>query len=164
MLKRGEGMKPAAGALNSVIGEGSQLVGRLRIQGSIRVDGELEGSLTASEAVVIGRTGKAKADLRAKEIVVSGRVEGKIIAQERVELQTGARVEGDMWAQSLLIDEGVVFTGNCSMGEEAREYSRSSPRESQGQDDLRPGAPAQDGVPREPGSFTVVDSPARRFR
>lgn len=121
MFRGREGGKPdTSGALNSVLGDGSQLSGNLRIQGSIRLDGEFEGRLAASGTVVIGQTGSVRADLEAREIVVAGRMEGRLIAQERVELQTGARVEGDVCAQSFIIAEGVSFNGNCSMGEEAR--------------------------------------------
>jgi cytoskeletal protein CcmA (bactofilin family) len=90
------------------------------------VDGEFEGRLYASDRLVIGQAGILRADLEAREIVVSGRVEGKLIAQERVELQTGARVEGEVWAQSLVIADGVRFSGNCRMGEEAKEHWRTA--------------------------------------
>lgn len=157
MFKGRDGNDAASGGLNSVIGEGSQLVGRLRIQGSIRIDGVLEGSLMASDVVVIGRTGRARADLRAREIVVSGTVEGKLIAEERVELQAGARVEGDMWAQSLAIAEGVLFMGSCSMGKEATEYCRSTVRDGQGLT-----GPMEKG--KDSKSLTVVDSGVRVAR
>ena len=122
------GRSDASGTLNSILGDGSQLSGNLRIQGSIRLDGEFEGRLTASGTVVVGQTGSVRADLEAREIVVAGRVEGRLCAQERVELQTGARVEGDVYAQSFVIAEGVCFNGNCSMGEEARVASADSAR------------------------------------
>ena len=109
--------------LNSVLGDGSQMSGKVKVEGSIRVDGEFEGQLLASDAVVIGRTGIARADLEAREIVVAGCVEGKLVAQERVELQTGARVTGDVWAHSFIISDGVVFNGSCSM--EDAEASRA---------------------------------------
>jgi cytoskeletal protein CcmA (bactofilin family) len=154
MFKTKNGGPAASGGLNSVLGEGSQLAGTLRVEGSIRVDGDLEGSLTASDAVIIGRAGRVRADLRAREILVAGHVEGKLIAQERVELQAGARVEGDIWTQSLAIAEGVLFLGNSSMGEDAQALWQS-PREAP----VLPG-PAE----REGTGLAVFDSGARRYR
>jgi cytoskeletal protein CcmA (bactofilin family) len=120
MFKGRDQTKPAASngsGLNSVLGDGSQMSGKVKVDGSIRVDGEFEGQLFATDSVVIGRTGVARADLEAREIVVAGCVEGKLVAQERVELQAGARVTGDVWAHSFVISDGVVFNGSCSMGE-----------------------------------------------
>lgn len=161
MFKSKEVGKPGpAGGLNSVLGQGSQLNGNLRVEGSIRVDGEFEGRLVASDRLVVGQAGFARADLEAREIVVSGRVEGKLIAQERVELQTGARVEGEVWAQSLVIADGVRFSGNCRMGDEAKEHWRAAVRGWEG-------APAEHWKGREgagTGSLSVLDSARARNR
>jgi len=109
--------------VNTVIGEGTKLSGTVNVQGSVVVHGEVDGSLSASESIIVGKTGNLKAGLNAKDVIVSGKVKGKIVARERVELQTGARLEGDVFAKSFMIEEGVFFQGNCSMGEEPAQES-----------------------------------------
>ena len=104
--------------INTVIGEGTAFSGTMKIEGSILINGEFEGTLTASETLVVGKTGNVRAGLNVREATVSGKVKGKIVARDRVELQTGARLEGDVFAKSFMIEEGVFFQGNCSMGEE----------------------------------------------
>jgi cytoskeletal protein CcmA (bactofilin family) len=122
MFKGREQARPATngGGLNSVLGDGSQMSGIVKVEGSIRLDGEFEGQLLASDSVFVGRTGTARAELEAREIVVAGEVEGKLTARERVELQSGARVTGDVFAQNFVIAEGVTFNGSCRMGESAK--------------------------------------------
>lgn len=107
--------------VNSVIGEGTSFTGTLRVDGSIVIQGEFEGSLQASESVIVSKTGTVRANLSVRDAVVSGKIKGKIVAREKVALQTGAHLEGDVFAKSFMIDEGVYFHGNCSMGEEGAE-------------------------------------------
>jgi len=109
---------PADTRINTVIGEGTSLTGTLRVEGSILVHGEFEGTLTATESAIVGKTGNVRAGINARDILVAGKVRGKLVAKDRVELQTGARLEGDVLAKSFMIEEGVFFQGNCSMGDE----------------------------------------------
>jgi cytoskeletal protein CcmA (bactofilin family) len=87
----------------------------------VRIDGEFDGSISASETIVVGRTGSARAELEAREILVAGQVRGKLTAAERVELQEGAQVEGEIHSQSFMIADGVVFNGTCNMLEDSQQ-------------------------------------------
>ena len=109
---------PSDTRINTVIGEGTLMTGTLRVEGSLLVNGEFEGTLTATESAIIGKTGSVRAGIHAREILVAGKVRGKVVAKDRVELQTGARLEGDVLAKSFMIEEGVFFQGNCSMGDD----------------------------------------------
>lgn len=131
MFKGREQVRPATngGGLNSILGDGSQMSGTVKVEGSIRLDGGFDGQLLASDSVFVGRTGKARADLEAREIVVAGEVEGKLTARERVELQSGARVTGEVCAQNFVIAEGVTFNGSCRMGESAKAIQADSSAE-----------------------------------
>jgi cytoskeletal protein CcmA (bactofilin family) len=114
-----EGGAPADTRINTVIGEGSTMTGTLRVEGSVLVHGDFEGTLTATESAIVGKTGSVRAGINARDILVAGKVRGKLVAKDRVELQTGARLEGDVLAKSFMIEEGVFFQGNCSMGDDA---------------------------------------------
>jgi cytoskeletal protein CcmA (bactofilin family) len=108
----------AVSGVNSILGEGSSFKGNVRIQGSMRVDGEFEGNLTVTESLIVGKSGTVKAEVEVGEAVVAGRVIGRIRATERVELQTGSRMEGDVFTQSFMIEDGVFFRGSCHMGKD----------------------------------------------
>ncbi len=108
---------PREKRVNSVIGEGSSMNGTLRIAGTVIVNGEFEGAIASTDTVVVGKSGKVKADLDVVNATIGGRMEGRIFAKERVELQTGCHFHGDVHAKSFVIQDGVFFQGNCSMGE-----------------------------------------------
>ena len=103
--------------VNSVIGEGSNFNGTLRVEGSLVINGEFEGAVTCSDTLMIGKSGKVKADLDVQNATIAGQMDGRVFAKERVELQTGSRFTGDVHAKSFVIQDGVFFQGNCAMGE-----------------------------------------------
>ena len=98
--------------------------GDLATDGTIRVDGRLEGNIVRSDIVVIGANASVVGNIVAREVVVAGSVEGNITAESRVELDSAAMVIGDILAGSILTHEGaqirgsvVVRTGNAEQSE-----------------------------------------------
>jgi cytoskeletal protein CcmA (bactofilin family) len=101
----------------TVIGDGANFNGNLNLKGDILINGVFEGTIACTGALVVGKSGRVKGEVEAHEATISGRIEGRVTAQERVHLQTGSHVEGDIHAKSFMIQDGVFFQGNCSMGE-----------------------------------------------
>ena len=56
------------------------------------------------------------ASVKVKNAIIGGKLFGNIVAENKIELQSGSHVEGDIKTKRLVIDEGVFFEGNCSMG------------------------------------------------
>ncbi len=104
------------GSLNSILGQGCKVKGEIELQGTMRVDGEFEGSIECPETLIIGKSGVVKADVKVKNAIIGGKLVGNITATNKIELQTGSHVEGDINTVRLVIDEGVFFEGNCRMG------------------------------------------------
>ena len=111
---------PKEERLNTIIGQGTVLKGECSVNGTVRVDGVIDGSLAASGVAILGKSGRIKGDLLVQNAIVGGMVEGSVIAKGRLELQTGASVKGDITARKLVVEEGVFFDGSCKMeGKEA---------------------------------------------
>jgi cytoskeletal protein CcmA (bactofilin family) len=101
----------------TMIGEGAVFEGTIALPHGIRVDGTFKGKIEASEMLTIGNTGVVEADIKAKSIIIGGKVSGNIIATERVELESHASLIGDLQTKDLVINEGALFHGRCSMKE-----------------------------------------------
>jgi cytoskeletal protein CcmA (bactofilin family) len=110
------------------LGQGSRVEGKLTFEGSVRIDGQVEGEITAQEMVILGETADVSATIVANTIVVQGRVTGDLNARKRVELKAPASVAGNISTPSLIIHEGVVFEGHCSMGGAAAGRERTDKR------------------------------------
>ena len=101
---------------SAFLGKGSRLTGKLVLEGPGRVDGQLEGEISAQDTLIIGESAVVNARLDGTAIIVQGRVTGDITARARVELRAPSKVFGNISTPSLVIHEGAVFEGRCSMG------------------------------------------------
>lgn len=102
------------------LGKGSRVEGKLSFEGSVRIDGQIEGDISAQDTVTIGKNAEVTAQIHAGTVVVEGRVNGDITARQRVELRSPAKLVGNLSTPSLIIHEGAVFEGSCTMGDEGR--------------------------------------------
>ncbi len=100
--------------IETILGHGTQIKWELAVQGTLRVDGVLEGDVRA-DCVIVGESGRIKGNVRSRAMVVGGGVEGNITADEVVELQRNARVFGEIRAGKLSVSEGAIFDGQSRM-------------------------------------------------
>jgi len=98
------------------LGKGSRIEGKLTFEGSVKIDGHVEGEIQAQHAVIVGENAVINAQISADTIVVKGKVTGDITARKQVELRGPAKLTGNITTPSLVIHEGVLFEGHCSMG------------------------------------------------
>ena len=115
MFKRNEGPAVVGGKIENVLGPNTSFQGHMRSDGNVRVDGVFEGSIETAGNVIIGPSARVMADIIANAVQVWGAVRGNVTAQGRLEILPSGRVWGDIRVASLLIDEGGVFRGQCSM-------------------------------------------------
>ena len=101
--------------ITSILAKGTQFNGDFKVNGSIRIDGVVEGNIEVSDAIIIGSDGIVKGNIKAKQAIIGGKVEGNIVSDEKLELQKGAEVTGDIACKILVIQEGVIFNGKCEM-------------------------------------------------
>lgn len=100
----------------TVLAEGCNFTGKATIAGTLRVEGRAQGEVKATDTVVVGRTGRLEANVVTNKAVFSGTYNGRVEAKDRVELQNGSRVEGDIVATNMVMEDGVLFRGNCQVG------------------------------------------------
>jgi cytoskeletal protein CcmA (bactofilin family) len=104
------------GRLSGFVGAGTVLTGETTFQAMLRVDGHLTGRVSSDAGtLVIGTTGRVDANIIVAAAVVNGTVNGDIISTERVELGRTARVVGNIQSPRLMIEDGAMFEGSCSM-------------------------------------------------
>jgi cytoskeletal protein CcmA (bactofilin family) len=116
--------RPAPDQIEVVIGPRATFEGKLRCDGSIRLDGTVEGGLIETPAnVLITPSARVMVDIQAKTVSIAGAYKGTITA-ERVELLEGGRLWGTIRVRSFLLDEGAHFHGELIMqgGEEEEPF------------------------------------------
>jgi len=101
--------------LDTLVGQGATFEGNIVIEGGARIDGKLKGKVNAKGTVVVGKTGKVDGEITAKSAVIGGEVKGIIKVQDRVEFESGAKFDGEVYCKTLVVQEGVIFDGSCTM-------------------------------------------------
>ena len=104
------------GGMTAFLGRGSMLTGKVTLEGPGRIDGQVEGEITAADTLVIGEHAIVIAQITGTSIVIHGTVTGDITARTRLEVRAPAKVVGNLDTKCLVIHEGATFEGRCSMG------------------------------------------------
>lgn len=107
---------PSEGEVVAYLYKGSRVNGKLNFHGPAKIDGNVEGEIQCHETLTIGEGAEIRAKISGQAVVIRGRVDGDVTAKERVELVAPARLLGNIDTPRLIITEGVVFDGDCSMG------------------------------------------------
>ncbi len=104
-------------AVISIVGPGMKIVGDCQTDGTIRIEGAIDGSVRAGKAVVVGKDGFVDGDIHTQDAVISGRVQGTVIAESRLELQATCQIDGRVRARRLQLEEGAILNGTVEMGD-----------------------------------------------
>lgn len=103
----------------SIIGPGMRIVGDCDTDGTVRIEGTVQGNIRAGKAVVVGKDGTVEGDIFTQDAVISGTVKGTLRAESRLELQSTSRIEGEVLAGRMQLEEGAVLNGTIQMGKGA---------------------------------------------
>lgn len=127
MAKNDEGgTQPGREGVISIIGPGMKVTGDCRSEGTLRIEGTVEGTVQAGKAVVVGKDGVVDGDISTQDAVIGGRVTGSIVAESRLELQATCVVEGEIEAKRIKLEEGGTVNGTVQIGEVSAKRARSS--------------------------------------
>ncbi|MBI4352118.1 MAG: polymer-forming cytoskeletal protein [Elusimicrobia bacterium] len=114
---------------DTVIGNEAYFQGTLTAKGSLRIDGRVDGSIVDAKIVTVGKSGKVKGDISCEICYVCGEVKGNITALDHVEALAGSRVDGDLRSPRIMLEEGALFNGNCSMDPGAAKGAERQPQQ-----------------------------------
>ena len=113
-------------SINTIIGKGSAISGNMKVNGFIRVDGDIDGSLETDGNVIVGENARIRGDLTAKSVIIGGIIKGNIKAAESVKVLAEAAVIGDIISRKVQVDGSAVIHGHCISIKDEAEYTRAS--------------------------------------
>lgn len=102
------------------LGQGDYVKGTIQSEGSIRIDGRVEGEIHAKGTVTIAEHGLITGEIMASTVICSGRINGNVTAREKVHLLKPGELIGNIQTPSVVLEEGSHFQGMCDMGAHAR--------------------------------------------
>ena len=104
--------------IRTLIGEGTVIQGELRFSEGLRIDGEVQGDVTAigdaPSILVISEKARITGRVKASHVIINGAVMGPVHSDELLELQPKASIVGDVRYESLEMHQGATIDGELS--------------------------------------------------
>jgi len=108
----------------SVVGRGTRIEGTVVAAGSLRVEGEVKGKITAEGEVSLTPQGRVEANIRATSITLAGQVKGNLTAKGDISLPAESRLDGNIRAHNAdvggVVQGNIVVKGRIHLGPRAR--------------------------------------------
>jgi len=102
------------------LGNGSKISGKLLFEEAVRIDGQVDGEISDNDLVVIGYDAIVTAPLKAVSVVIARKMSGDIQASKLIEIHPTAKVFGNLATPVLVVHDGALFEGHCTMHIEAQ--------------------------------------------
>jgi cytoskeletal protein CcmA (bactofilin family) len=117
MLKKGSGT-PEQAEITAFLGKGTEFKGVLSFEGTIRVDGKVDGEIISKDTLIASDGAFLQGEISVGTLILSGKIVGNINAGQKAHLLAPANVQGNIKTPKLIIEEGVTFDGKCEMAGE----------------------------------------------
>ena len=98
-----------------IIESSTKIVGDIFSEADFRIDGIVEGNVTTSGKIVVGKSGKINGKINCSNADISGSISGKIEVNEVLSLMSESLIQGDIIRGKLSVEEGAQVEASISM-------------------------------------------------
>lgn len=98
------------------LAKGVEFKGVVNFQGTVRVDGRVDGEIHTTGTVIVGEHAVIKGLVSAGTVIASGRINGTVTATEKVQMLKPGILIADIHTPAVSIEDGAHFHGMCDMG------------------------------------------------
>jgi cytoskeletal protein CcmA (bactofilin family) len=95
----------------AMLGRGLRVRGKVRGDGDLRIEGDVEGDVSVAGALDLGDGARVQGSLEGEQVTVAGRVEGEVRARGPVSIAATGIVFGDVHAGEVSLEEGGQLHG-----------------------------------------------------
>lgn len=100
---------------STILDKEASFEGKMTFEGCVVINGHFKGEIFSEGTLIIGESGHVDGKIEIGSIEIQGEIKGNIVAKEKIEINAPATVRGDISSPNLVIKEGAIFEGNCSM-------------------------------------------------
>ncbi len=95
----------------TLLAKGVVLKGEIRVEGTVRIDGRLDGEIQTKGQVIIGEDGLVQGTIMAGTVISSGRIKANVTANRASPVTEDATLIGEVLTPVLIIEEGAKIQG-----------------------------------------------------
>lgn len=102
--------------IDSLIGAGTSIEGKVRFGGGLRIDGEVRGSVESVSGdglttLVLSDQARIEGSVTVGHLVMNGTIVGPVFVSDSLEMQPKARIVGDVSYAAIEMHQGAVIEG-----------------------------------------------------
>ncbi len=99
-------------SINTILGHGSAITGNIKINGFVRIDGDIDGNLETDGNIIIGENARIRGNVKAKSVIVGGIVLGNIEASQSIKVLATSAVIGDIVSHKIQVEQNAIIHGH----------------------------------------------------
>jgi cytoskeletal protein CcmA (bactofilin family) len=111
----------------TLLGKGADFKGVLSFDGTVRIDGRVEGEIYISGTLIVGEHAVIEGVVSVGVLMNSGKINGTVTAIEKIQILKPGVLVGDIRTPVIAIEEGSRFHGMCDMGDHHWSNERNPP-------------------------------------
>jgi cytoskeletal protein CcmA (bactofilin family) len=99
----------------AIIGAAMRIKGEIHAREELTVDGDVEGVVESESLLTVGRNGKVRANIKAREVVIFGSVHGNVEVSGKIAIREQGSLIGNIKSSGISIDDGSYFKGSIDI-------------------------------------------------
>jgi cytoskeletal protein CcmA (bactofilin family) len=111
----------------TLLGRGTDFKGVVSFDGTVRIDGRVEGEIYISGTLIVGEHAVIEGVVSVGVLMNSGKINGTVTALEKIHILKPGVLVGDVRTPVIAIEEGSRFHGMCDMGDHHWSGERNPP-------------------------------------
>jgi cytoskeletal protein CcmA (bactofilin family) len=111
----------------TLLGKGADFKGVVSFDGTVRIDGRVEGEIYISGTLIVGEHAVIEGVVSVGVLMNSGKINGTVTALEKIHILKPGVLIGDIRTPVIAIEEGSHFHGMCDMGDRHWSGERNPP-------------------------------------
>jgi cytoskeletal protein CcmA (bactofilin family) len=124
---------PEPASKGTAIGKAVTIVGDIISQEDLFIDGDVKGNVDVRNSrCTVGPNGKAKSNVKAREVIIQGQVQGDVEATQKITIRKEGSLVGNIKTTGIIIEDDAYFKGSIDIVRNTGASSGSSPASSIG--------------------------------
>lgn len=110
---REESVTPSFSGEISRVSTATSIKGEIVSNGSMQIDGNVEGKISCAGHLVVGQTAVIKGDIQCSTVDFCGSIVGNLYVEDTLNVKKTACIDGDINAKKMCVELGAALNGCC---------------------------------------------------
>lgn len=112
----------------SLIAAGTTITGKIESNETVKIEGHFIGDINSKGKVITVADSKVQGNITAEVIVIGGSIIGELSGLSSITIQNTGKVEGSIQSDTIEIERGGLFEGECLMYQKEAEVIEMGPK------------------------------------